>query len=195
MRRLLSTRRKKPPNCRALKLKWGNSATEGRMALCSNCWWRMTYGERLSFVHMSLPIHLPGITLMRLILEESSELQPGWTEVSEEWEGRNLWQFVEDSSEEKNWHLFERYCKVKSGEGIGNPLQHPCLENPMDRGAWWAAVHTESDTTEVTCQACMHWRRKWQSTPVSLPGESRGQRSLVGCRLWGRTELDTTEET
>ena len=41
----------------------------------------------------------------------------------------------------------------------------------------------------------MHWRRKWQPTPVFLPGESQGQRSLVGCRLWGRTESDTTEET
>ena len=34
----------------------------------------------------------------------------------------------------------------------------------------------------------MHWRRKWQPTPVFLPGESQGQGSLVGCRLWGRTE-------
>ena len=42
-----------------------------------------------------------------------------------------------------------------SGEGNGNPFQHSCLENPMDRGAWRAAVHgghTESDTTEVTEQ-------------------------------------------
>ena len=39
------------------------------------------------------------------------------------------------------------------------------------------------------------WRRKWQPTPVFLPGESQGQGSLVGCRLWGRTELDTTEAT
>ena len=38
------------------------------------------------------------------------------------------------------------------GEGNGNPLQYSCLENPMDRGGWWATVHrvTESDTTEVT---------------------------------------------
>ena len=41
----------------------------------------------------------------------------------------------------------------------------------------------------------MHWRRKWQPTPVFLPGESQGQRSLVGCRLWGHTESDTTEST
>ena len=38
-------------------------------------------------------------------------------------------------------------------------------------------------------------RRKWQPTPVFLPGESQGQGSLVGCRLWGRTESDTTEAT
>ena len=41
----------------------------------------------------------------------------------------------------------------------------------------------------------MHWRRKWQPTPVFLPGESQGQRSLVGCRLCGLTESDTTEVT
>ena len=41
----------------------------------------------------------------------------------------------------------------------------------------------------------MHWRRKWQPTPVFLPGESQGWRSLVGCRLWGRTESATTEAT
>ena len=39
------------------------------------------------------------------------------------------------------------------------------------------------------------WRRKWQPTPVFLPGESQGQGSLVGCRLWGHTESDTTEAT
>ena len=41
----------------------------------------------------------------------------------------------------------------------------------------------------------LHWRRKWQPTPVFLPGESHGQRSLVGCSPWGRTESDMTEAT
>ena len=41
----------------------------------------------------------------------------------------------------------------------------------------------------------MHWRRKWQPSPVFLPGESHGWLSLGGCRLWGRTESDTTEAT
>ena len=41
----------------------------------------------------------------------------------------------------------------------------------------------------------MHWRRKWQPIPVFLPGEPQGRWSLVGCRLWGYTESDTTEVT
>ena len=41
----------------------------------------------------------------------------------------------------------------------------------------------------------MHWRRKWQPTPVFLPGESQGRGILVGCRLWGRTESNTTKAT
>ena len=41
----------------------------------------------------------------------------------------------------------------------------------------------------------MPWRRKWQLTPVFLPGESQGRGNLVGCRLWGRTDSDTTEAT
>ena len=40
--------------------------------------------------------------------------------------------------------------------------------------------------TSLSLFTFMHWRRKWQPTPVFLPGESQGRRSLVGCRLWGR---------
>ena len=47
--------------------------------------------------------------------------------------------------------------------------------------------------TSLSLFTFMHWRRKWQPTPVFLPGESQGQRSLVGCCLWGHTELDMTE--
>ena len=39
------------------------------------------------------------------------------------------------------------------------------------------------------------WRRKWQPTKIFLPGQSHGQRSLVGCSPWGGKELDTTEVT
>ena len=43
--------------------------------------------------------------------------------------------------------------------------------------------------TSLSLFTCLHWRRKWQPTPVFLPGESQGWRSLVGCRLWGRTRV------
>ena len=49
--------------------------------------------------------------------------------------------------------------------------------------------------TSLSLFTFMHWRRKWQPTPVFLPGESQGRGSLVGCHLWGCTELDTTEAT
>ena len=49
--------------------------------------------------------------------------------------------------------------------------------------------------TSLSLFTFMHWRRKWQPTPVFLPGESQGWWSLVGCCLWGRTESDTTEAT
>ena len=49
--------------------------------------------------------------------------------------------------------------------------------------------------TSLSLFTSMHWRRKWQPTPVFLPEESQGQRSLVGCRLWGRTESNMTEVT
>ena len=70
------------------------------------------------------------------------------------------------------------------------------LENPMDGGAWKAAVHEVAKSrTRLSDFTFMHWRRKWQPTPVFLPGESQGRGSLVGCRLWGRTESDSTEAT
>ena len=49
--------------------------------------------------------------------------------------------------------------------------------------------------TSLSLLTFMHWRRKWQPTPVFLPRESQGRGSLVGCRLWGRTESDMIEVT
>ena len=63
-----------------------------------------------------------------------------------------------------------------------------------------------SSGKEPTCQCRRHkiqfpwvgkipWKKAWQPTLVFLPGESHGQRSLVGCSPWGHKELDTTEVT
>ena len=57
----------------------------------------------------------------------------------------------------------------------------------------WAESCLSKTFIAVPCRC--RGRRKWQPTPVLLPGESRGQRNLVGCCLWGCTELDTTEVT
>ena len=78
--------------------------------------------------------------------------------------------------------------------GNGNPPQYSCIENAVDGGAWWALSIGLQSQTRLK-RLSMDWKSKWQPTPVFLPGESKGQRSLVGCHLWHHTESDTTEAT
>ena len=67
----------------------------------------------------------------------------------------------------------------------------PWTEEPgQSMGSWRVGHHW---VTSLSLFTFMHWRQNWQPTPVFLPGESQGWRSLVGYHLWGRTELDTTE--
>ena len=69
----------------------------------------------------------------------------------------------------------------------------PWTEEPV-RLQSMGSLGVERDwATSPSIFTFMHWGRKWQPTPVFLPGESQGRGSLVGCHLWGRTELDTTE--
>ena len=87
--------------------------------------------------------------------------------------------------------VFFNELVLRIEEGSGNPLQYSCLKNPIDRGAWKAAVHgVAKSQTQLS-----NFTRKWQPTPVFLLGESQGWRSLVGCRLWGCTESETTNVT
>ena len=70
----------------------------------------------------------------------------------------------------------------------------------MDGGASWATFHVvaKSRTQLSDFTFTFHFyalEKKWQPTPVFLPGESQGPRSLVGCHLWGLTESDMTEVT
>ena len=74
--------------------------------------------------------------------------------------------------------------------GVINHSLSDCYEQSMrSLGVWhdWA--------TSLSLFTFMHWRRKWQPTPVFLPGESQGRGSLMGCCLWGCRESDTTEVT
>ena len=69
----------------------------------------------------------------------------------------------------------------------------------MDGGAWKAAVHGVAEgrtrLSNFTFTFHFHALEKWQPIPAFLPGESQGRGSLVGCRLWRRTESGTTEAT
>ena len=78
-------------------------------------------------------------------------------------------------------------------------LKCPVLTGLLNEAGGWMSVCALMGELGTRKTFGDHWgicrRRKWQHTPVFLPGESQGWGSLVGCRLWGRTELDTTEAT
>ena len=59
----------------------------------------------------------------------------------------------------------------------------------------WIDILSQAFFLEFRVFQHNNWRRKWQLTPVFLPGESQGQRSLEAYRLWGCAESDTTEAT
>ena len=71
----------------------------------------------------------------------------------------------------------------------------PWTEEPDGPQSMGSLRVRQDSAISLSLFSFMHWRRKWQPTPVFLPGESQGRGSLVGCRLWGHTESDMTEET
>ena len=82
---------------------------------------------------------------------------------------------------------------MNEGEGNGTPLLYSCLANPVGGGGWWAAVHgvakSLTQLSDFTFTFLFHALEKEMATHSSiLAGESQGQRRLVGCQLWGRTE-------
>ena len=83
-------------------------------------------------------------------------------------------------------------------EGNGTPLQYSCLESPMDRGAWWAAVHGVAKSRTRLSDFTFHFHalEKEMATHSSvLLWRIQGRGSLLGCHLWGRTESDMTKAT
>ena len=90
--------------------------------------------------------------------------------------------------------------QVHNREGNGTPLQYSCLENPMDGGAWWTAVYgvakSRTRLSDFTFPFPFPALEKEMAPHSSdLAWRIPGTGSLVGCRLWGRTESDTTEAT
>ena len=61
----------------------------------------------------------------------------------------------------------------------------PWTEDPGGLQSMGSLRVKQDWATSLSLFTLTHWRRKWQPTPVFLPGESQGRRNLVGCRLWG----------
>ena len=84
--------------------------------------------------------------------------------------------------------------------GNGNPLQYSCLENPLDRGAWWAAVHGVAKSQEWLSDFTLTFHfyaleKEMAAHSSVLAWRIPGTGEPGGQRLWGRTESDTTEAT
>ena len=85
---------------------------------------------------------------------------------------------------------------MASGPIISWEIDGETVETVSDFIFGGSKITADGDCShEIKRRLLLGWRRKWQPTPVFLPGESQGQGSLVGCHLWGRTESDTTEVT
>ena len=90
--------------------------------------------------------------------------------------------------------------RLLCGEGNGTPLQYSCLENPVDGGAWWAAVYgvSQSRTRLSDFAFVFHFpalEKEMATHPSVLAWRIPGMGEPGGLRLWGRTESDTTEAT
>ena len=94
-------------------------------------------------------------------------------------------------------HEYWRGLPLPPPADLPNPGIKPVsLMSPaLAAGFFTTAVHGVANSRTLSLFTFICWRRKWQPTPVCLPGESQGRGSLVGCRLWGLTESDMTEVT
>ena len=114
----------------------------------------------------------------------------GWEDLDTEWSKRKTSDhFTGKKIEAQNYHkIFRMTYMLITGRTLIEPkFLRSLLLAPFCSGSFWLSVFGFGQL--------LPWRRQWHPTPVLLPGESHGRRSLVGCCLWGRTESDTTEAT
>ena len=102
---------------------------------------------------------------------------------------------LEHSGGELGWVREEHAEKAMAPHSSTLAWKIPWTEEPGGLQSMGSLRVRHDWETSLSLFTFMHWRRKWQPTPVFLPGESQGWRSPVGCRLWGCTESDMTEAT
>ena len=117
-----------------------------------------------------------GKPYSRLILIHSCQILPAVNSIK-------IWKFYEELEK-----AMAPYCSTLA-------WKLPWMEEPGRLQSMGSLRVGHDWATSLSLFSFMHWRRKWQPTPVFLPGESQGQGSLVGCHLRDRTESDTTEAT
>ena len=95
----------------------------------------------------------------------------------------------------KRWNYRDRWEKAMAPHSSTVARKIPWMEEPGRLQSMGPLRVRHDWATSLSLSTFMHWKRKWQPTPVFLPGESHGWRSLVGCSPWGCTESDMTEAT
>ena len=106
------------------------------------------------------------------------------------------WFWTSSLQNYKKLSFFLKTTPKQQGEGTGNPLQYSCLENPVDRETRWAAVHRVAQSRtwlkQLSTHACIG---EGNGNPLqdSCLENPRDRGAWWVCRLWGRTESDTTE--
>ena len=93
------------------------------------------------------------------------------------------------------WMFEHLHTKAMAPHSSTLVLKIPWMEEPGRLQSMGSLRVGHDWATSLSIFTFMHWRRKWQPTPVFLPEESQGRGSLVACHLWGHTESDRTEVT
>ena len=116
-------------------------------------------------------------------------------EMDQFFERQNLLKLTQEEIHNLNRPILLKMEKAMAPHSSTLAWKILCTEEPgglQSMGSWRVG---HDWVISLSLFTFMHWRRKRQPTPVFLPGESQGRGSLVGCRLWGRRESDTTEAT
>ena len=130
----------------------------------------------------------------------------GW--VKHKLESRCIWVSPDEVDEPRTYYTEwsdsekDKYCiithiseKAMAPHSSTLAWKIPWMEEPGRLQSMGSRRVGHDWATSLSFFTFKHWRKKWQPTPVFLPGESQGRGSLVGCHLRGCTESDTTEAT